>query len=226
MKKIILILAAIALFTTSCENAHKHTESSSSTSNVIVSDEIAIINVADFDDQAGNYVGKKIKLEGTVDHICKHGGQKLFLVTEESDVRIKVVPDEEIAAFNADLEGNKIELVGIVEEQRIDEDYIREWEEEIRSGTDLGDDKGEGSHLGGKMEKGGVDADTSEEMKKIYNLREMLKKSENGYLSFYSVLCTSYELDDDDDNDNDDDDDDNNNDDDHDHSHDNDGDHK
>jgi hypothetical protein len=52
-------------------------------------------------------------------------------------------------------------------------------------------------------------------MKKIYNLRKMLKKSENGYLSFYSVLCTSYELDDDDDDGDDDDDDDD--DDDHDH---------
>lgn len=198
MKNSILILAAIALFTTSCENTCKHTESSNLSNNVVVSDEIAILNVADFDDLAGNYIGKKIQLKGTVDHICKHGGQKLFLVSEESDVRIKVVPDEEIAAFNTELEGHKIELVGIVEEQRIDEDYIREWEEEIRSGTGLGDDEGEGSHLGGKIEKGGMDADTSEEMKKIINLREMLDKAENGYLSFYSVLCTSYEIDDDD----------------------------
>lgn len=204
MKKIILFLAVIALFTTSCEN-HKTTESGNSNKAVAVPDEIVELNIADFDEQAGNYVGKKIELEGTVDHICKHGGQKLFLVSEESDARIKIVPDEEIAAFNSELEGEKIELVGIVEEQRIDEDYIREWEEEVRSGTDLGDDKGEGSHLGGKMEKGGVDADTSEEMKKILHLREMLSKSENGYLSFYSVLCTAYELDDDDDDDEEDD---------------------
>ncbi len=199
MKKIILLLAAIALFTTSCENAQKKTESDGTNSIAATTDEIAIINVGDFDDQAGNYVGKKIQLEGTVDHICKHGGQKLFLVTENSDARIKVNPDEEIAAFNAELEGDKIVLVGIVEEQRIDEDYVREWEEEIKSGADLGDDKGEGSHLGGKVEKGGEGADISEEMKKINNLREMIKDSENDYISFYSVLCTSYEPAEDDD---------------------------
>ncbi len=192
MKKIIVLLTVIALFTTSCENAQKNTESSNNKSDVVVADEIAILNIADFDNEAGNYVGKKVQLEGTVDHICKHGGQKLFLVSDKSDARIKVTPDEEIAAFNAELEGDNIVLVGIVEEQRIDEDYIREWEEEIKSGIDMGDDKGEGSHLGGKMEKGGVDADTEAEMKKIENLRDMLNKSENNYLSFYSVLCTSY----------------------------------
>jgi hypothetical protein len=192
MKKIIILLTVIALFTTSCENAQKNTESSNNKSDVVVADEIAILNIADFDNEAGNYVGKKVQLEGTVDHICKHGGQKLFLVSDKSDARIKVTPDEEIAAFNAELEGDNIVLVGIVEEQRIDEDYIREWEEEIKSGIDMGDDKGEGSHLGGKMEKGGVDADTEAEMKKIENLRDMLNKSENNYLSFYSVLCTSY----------------------------------
>ena len=216
MKKIILILATIAVVTISCENV-TNTESKNTNADLIVADEIAILSVADFDKQAGNYIGKKIQLEGIVDHVCKHGGQKLFLVTEESDARIKVVPDEEIAAFNDELEGDKIELIGIVEEQRIDEDYVREWEEEIKSGTDLDDDKGEGSHLGGKIEKGGMDADTSDEMKKIYNLRKMLKKSENGYLSFYSVLCTSYELDDDDDDGDDDDGDDDDDDDDHDH---------
>ena len=192
MKKIIVLLTVIALFTTSCENAQKNTESSNNKSDVVVADEIAILNIADFDNEAGNYVGKKVQLEGTVDHICKHGGQKLFLVSDKSDARIKVTPDEEIAAFNAELEGDNIVLIGIVEEQRIDEDYIREWEEEIKSGIDMGDDKGEGSHLGGKMEKGGVDADTEAEMKKIENLRDMLNKSENNYLSFYSVLCTSY----------------------------------
>lgn len=203
MKRIIILLTVIALFTMSCEDVQNNTESSNSKNAVVVADEIAIINVADFDNEAGNYVGKKIQLEGTVDHICKHGGQKLFLVSDKSDVRIKVTPDEEIAAFNAELEGDNIVLVGIVEEQRIDEDYIREWEEEIKSGIDMGDDKGEGSHLGGKMEKGGIDADTKEEMKKIDNLRDMLNKSENNYLSFYSVLCTSYKTVDDKDSDGD-----------------------
>ena len=199
MKKYLLFIAVIALFVTSCENANKSNQSNENATETVVVEEITPIMVAEFDDQAGNYVGKKIKMKGTVDHICTHGGQRLFLVSEDSEARIKITPDEEIAAFNAELEGNKIVLIGIVEEQRIDEDYLREWEEEIMSGSDMADDKGEGSHLGGTVEKGGEGADMNEEMEKVNNLRQMIKDSGDDHLSFYSVLCTSYEVVDDDD---------------------------
>ena len=123
MKKYLLFIAVIAMVVTSCENVDKSKETKENTKAVVV-DEITPLLVAEFDEQAGNYVGKKIKMKGTVDHICKHGGQRLFLVSEDSEARIKITPDEEIAAFNAELEGNKLVLVGIVEEQRIDEDYL------------------------------------------------------------------------------------------------------
>jgi len=194
MKNYLLIITLIALFATSCENNNKVKEADNSAEKMTIVEEITPVAVADFEDKAGDFVSKKIKLIGTVDHICKHGGQRLFLVSETSDARIKITPDEEIAAFNAELEGNRIELIGIVEEQRIDEDYLREWEEEIKSGSDMADDKGEGSHLGGKVEKGGEGADINEEMEKINNLREMIKESGTDHLSFYSVLCTDYTI--------------------------------
>jgi len=58
----------------------------------------------------------------------------------------------------------------------------------------MGDDKGEGSHLGGNMEKGGEDADKAEEMEKVNNLRMEIAETEKGYLSYFSVLCTGYEV--------------------------------
>ncbi len=193
MKNYLLILLAVAFIATSCENTNKkNTEKKAE--EVVVVDQITPVLVAEFDDKAGDFVGKKIKLEGTVDHICKHGGQRLFLVSPESGARIKVTPDEEIAAFNADLEGSNIILIGIVEEQRVDEDYLQEWEAEIKSGADMADGKGEGSHLGGTMEKGGEGADISEEMEKVNNLREMIKESGKDYISFFSVLCTDYDV--------------------------------
>lgn len=195
MKNLILVTIVFAMIFTSCENAEKSTETTQSeNTEFAVVDEVTPINVADFDDKVGDYVGKKIQLEGTVDHICTHGGQRMFLVCEESDARIKITPDEEIAAFNAELEGDKIVLVGIVEEQRIDEAYLREWEEEVKAGSDMSDDKGEGVHLGGKMEKGGDHSDIAEEMEKVNHLRTMLQDSGKDHLSFYSVLCTSYDV--------------------------------
>ncbi len=193
MKKFLFAIIALAFVIVSCENAGHQHEAADSDSKVNV-EEIALINLQDFEAKAGDFVGKKIQLKGTVDHVCKHGGQRMFIVNQDSDARVKITPDEEVAAFNTNLEGSAVNIFGIVEEMRIDEAYIMEWEAEIKSGEPMGDDKGEGTHLGGKVEKGGEGADVSEEMQKIIDLREMLAESGSDHLSFYSVLCTSFDV--------------------------------
>ncbi len=190
MKKLAFGLVLMLVALVACENAQVKTETPAQET---VAEEITVIAIPDFDSLAEQYIGKKIQLSGTVDHICKHGGQRAFLVTPESEARIKITPDDKIAAFNTNLEGNPVVIVGIVEEQRIDEDYIMEWEQEIKSGEVAQDDKGEGTHLGGHVEKGGEGADIGEEMEKVNNLRQMLKDSGKDHLSFFSVLCTSLE---------------------------------
>ena len=191
MKRLIYVLSFFLVALSACENASVKTESPSQEA---VVEDIVVVAIPDFDSLAEQYVGKQIQLAGTVDHICKHGGQRAFLVSPESEARIKITPDEHIAAFNTNLEGNQVIITGIVEEQRIDEAYLMDWEQEIKSGVVAQDDKGEGSHLGGKLEKGGEDADISEEMQKIENLRQMIKDSGKPYLSFFSVLCNSLEV--------------------------------
>jgi len=47
---------------------------------------------------------------------------------------------------------------------------------------------------GGNMEKGGNEADKSEEMEKVNNLRSKIAESGKDHLSFFSVLCTDYEV--------------------------------
>lgn len=69
MKKYLLILTVVALFTTSCcEDAQKN-ENTNNTE-VIVVDEVTTLSLADFDNKVGDFVGKKIQLEGTVDRSC------------------------------------------------------------------------------------------------------------------------------------------------------------
>lgn len=190
MKKLLFILA-IALSIASCENAAEKKESANQD---IPSNEVTVVKVAEFDDLAGGLVGKSIELSGTVDHVCKHGGQRMFIVDNESEARIKITPAEEVAAFNTELVGSQLIITGIVDEQRIDEAYLMEWEEEIKEGSAMSDDKGEGTHLGGNIEKGGSEADVSEEMQKVINLRNQLAESGKDYLAFYSVVCTAYEV--------------------------------
>jgi hypothetical protein len=190
MKKLLFIVA-IAVSFASCQSTADKTENSNEE---IQSNEVTAVNVAEFDNMAENLVGKSIQLSGTVEHVCQHGGQRMFIVDNESEARIKITPAEEIAAFNTELIGNELLITGIVDEQRIDEAYLMEWEEEIKAGSAMSDDKGEGTHLGGNVEKGGSEADVSEEMQKVNNLREQLQASGNEYLAFYSVVCTGYEV--------------------------------
>jgi hypothetical protein len=192
MKKYVIALIAMVFVLSACENQQK--KEAASEEEVVLIEEIVPISLSDFDVRAEELVGKQVMLTGTVDHVCKHGGQRMFVIETGSEGRVKVTPDENIAAFKTDLEGQSVKLIGIVEEQRIDEEYLKEWEEEVMAGTDMGDDKGEGSHLGGDTEKGGSDADMEEELEKINNLRQEIAESEKGYLAFYSVLCTEYEV--------------------------------
>ncbi|HEY9113184.1 MAG TPA: hypothetical protein VIN10_00705 [Bacteroidales bacterium] len=190
MKKLFFILA-LAIGFASCQNSANKTEA---TNDETLSSDVAVVQVAEFETLAGDLVGKTIQFSGTVDHVCKHGGQRMFIVDNESEARIKITPAEEVAAFNTELVGDQLLITGIVEEQRIDEAYLMEWEEEIKAGSAMSDDKGEGTHLGGNVEKGGEGADVSEEMQKVINLREQLQASGNDYLAFYSVVCTGYEV--------------------------------
>lgn len=193
MKKFIVAIIALAFIVVSCDNNTAKKETQDQAEEVVV-EEIVAVNLSEFDENVEGLVGKTIVVEGTVDHVCKHGGQRMFLIDTGSEGRVKVTPDENVAAFKTDLEGVAVVLTGIVEEMRVDEEYLKEWEEEILADVDMGDDKGEGSHLGGDMEKGGSDADKAEEMEKVNNLRKEISETEKGYISYYSVLCTGYEV--------------------------------
>ena len=192
MKKYLVTLIAFVFLFSACENTVK--KESTSEKEVVLVEEIISVSISNFEVKAEELVGKQIMFSGTVDHVCTHGGQRMFVIETGSEGRVKINPDENIAAFNTDLEGKNIKIIGIVEEQRIDEDYLKEWEEEILADADMGDDKGEGMHLGGNMEKGGSEADKSEELEKVNNLRSKIAESGKDHLSFFSVLCTEYEV--------------------------------
>ena len=194
MKKTALILISFVFMLAACNNETQKKETETTEQETVTVDEIIPVTVTEFETKAGDLVGKKVTISGTVDHVCEHGGQKMFLIETGSENRVKITPDEHISAFKTEWVGQNIQVTGIVEEQRIDEDFLKEWEQEVLSGDDMGDDKGEGKHLGGNMEKGGEDAEESQELKKINNLRKQIEESGKGYLSFYTVLCTDYSL--------------------------------
>ena len=63
MKKLLFSIMMLAIVAVACQNQTNKVENTSNESLAAVADEIAVVNVADFDQEAGNYVGKKIQME-------------------------------------------------------------------------------------------------------------------------------------------------------------------
>ncbi len=84
-----------------------------------------ILSIGEFNANADKYVDKEVEIKGIVDHVCKHGGKKILLVSDDGDIH--VFSKER---FNEDLVGSELIVKGKVIEKRIDEAYLLKWEED------------------------------------------------------------------------------------------------
>ncbi|MEJ2596168.1 MAG: hypothetical protein P8100_13835 [bacterium] len=194
MKSILWSTVILVFLFAACQN--QSDKSQSAPIEEIGTEKAVDVDLANFEEEANLLVGKQVVLNGMVDHVCKHGGQKLFLVNQDADARVKITTGENMAAFNTELEGETVRVVGIVEEQRIDEDYLREWEEEITGGPIEGENSqhGEKVHMGEHNQEMEAEAEENPEMRQINNYREMIQESGKDYISFFSVTCVEYEV--------------------------------
>ena len=169
MKKLSIILVLILAFL-ACKNEEKKVEESTETTEIVT--EIPMLAIADFDTKAGDFVSKEIKIKGIVDHVCKHGGKKLLLVTDEAQVH--VVSDER---FDEALIGSEIDLKGVVLEEVIDEAYCLKMEEDnIKSHSE-----------------GQSNVDQFEAKKQhIQEYRDYMKANNTDHISNYSLQYVSH----------------------------------
>ena len=100
------------------------------------------VTVAQMLDEAAEMIDQKVMISGSVTHVCRHGGQRLFIIGEDPEKTFKITTGEDIAEFDVSLEGSSILVSGIVKELIIDETYLAEWEAEVLQGAE---GQGEGS---------------------------------------------------------------------------------
>lgn len=105
----ILSLVALVALMTSCSNTGKKEASASGNQNEAVKVEFASL-VANPDD----FVGKNIKVEGKVVHVCMETGKKLFIVGENPDVRLYIQAGENMPKFPMELMGSTVEVEGVI----------------------------------------------------------------------------------------------------------------
>lgn len=59
------------------------------------------------------YDGKEVAISGMVTHVCRHGGQKCFVVGADGETQIRIVPGGNIDEFKIDLEGSTVAFKGV-----------------------------------------------------------------------------------------------------------------
>ncbi len=161
--KNILIFLGLTVLIFSCKN--QSPQQAESTENIQVSIHDILIDTE-------SYIGKSLSIEGTVDHVCKHGGRKLFVFGESPEDRIKIIPDDKMSSFKPELEGSDIAIRGIlIEELKVDEEYIAQMENNIGSSKLTGEE-------------------LESEKRQIDNLKKELKACDNDHLSFYAIKCS------------------------------------
>ena len=68
-------------------------------------EEVTEVTVAQALQQADQLVNKALKLKGTVVHVCKHSGKRMFVTGENPEEQLKITVGADIGAFDVSLEG-------------------------------------------------------------------------------------------------------------------------
>lgn len=161
-------------------------------------------------ENADQYVNKPVIISGTVDHVCRHGGKKMFIFDENADSRIKITTGKNMPSFDVNLEGSEVFVEGIFQELIVDEQYIQNWEAEMKHEQHKEESEESGMHEQSvsKVQEAehaehqeqtthGEEADQGEhtgDYEQIKKIKEELESSGKEHLSFYSVECVKYEI--------------------------------
>ncbi len=185
-------LVSMILTWTSCGNNTKQSGETSQQEIAAIQTEVndvdAVLAQADLN------VGKEITVEGVCTHICKHGGQKIFLMGSDDTKTIRVEGGK-MGKFDAACVNNMVRVKGVLCEQRIDEAYLQQWESQVANQTaeQHGDSEaGCDTEKKARNEKG----NSPEERIADFRARIAQREAESGkaYLSFYYVEALEYEI--------------------------------
>ncbi len=189
IKNFLLVSLAIGLLA-SCGNKPKSDESNADSSPVSTE-----ISVEQWQDVVEDYIGESVTIEGTIVHVCAHGGKRFFISNPAGDARIKVEMGDAEAAFSVDNEGAIVKVTAIVEELRVDNEYLDEWQAEIEAKIAEGEE-GHHDHEAGihEGEEGHEHRGQLEELERVAELRKEIAENGKGYKSYFNLAYQSHEL--------------------------------
>lgn len=109
MKNLIVFASLLAILVSCNQEAKKSTDAEPAKKEEITVKELTVSEVLA---APAKYKDADATITGMVIHVCKHGGQKLFIIEENPDERLKVIVGDGIAEFDVALEGSTVEFTG------------------------------------------------------------------------------------------------------------------
>jgi len=106
----IIFLIAVSVLMVSCNSSVKN---ESADSQADTQEAIIAATVEEVLAQPADYEGKEVELSGMVTHVCRHGGQKCFVLGEDGETQIRIVPGGDIDEFKIELEGSTVAFKGV-----------------------------------------------------------------------------------------------------------------
>ena len=159
-------------------------------------EEVTAMRIDEVTEKAADLVEQTVVIEGVCTHTCSHGAKKMFLVGSDDSKTLRIEAGE-LGAFDTKVVNNIVTVKGIIKEERIDEAYLVDWENRLKSGTEEkhGNEEGEGGCDTEKNARGET-ANTAEGRIADFRAKIAAEKEATGkeYLSFYHVVATSYEI--------------------------------
>ncbi len=105
MRKLFLFVV-LSAFVFACGNRQNQTQTAEETVVVLTVDELMA--------SAANYVDQEVVITGLITHVCKHGGQRCFVMGATDEVTIRVEAGDEIDAFKQEHVGDELQIAGIL----------------------------------------------------------------------------------------------------------------
>ncbi|MCX6230113.1 MAG: hypothetical protein NTZ33_01095 [Bacteroidetes bacterium] len=190
MKKLIILLVVCAIVlanNSGCKNKNAQSADSVKVSNVLTVDSFLVA--------PEKWAGKEVVIKGTVSHVCKHSGKKLFLFTADPEKTVKINAGGSFSTFDLKYEGSDIEITGtVIEDEKIDANALNEWEADIKKQVADKDQKvcnEENKAITGQTkDKSKVEeTKTDDPYAEVKAFRKKLEESGKAYISIYAIDC-------------------------------------
>lgn len=181
MKKVLFMMAALALMAACGNNAKKQKQQTDTMPQTeqaaaAVSEAYTVENLMQ---QAESLVGKNVEVRGYVTHTCKHSGKRCFIVGEDQEVSIRVEAKGNIGGFNRELIGSELLINGTLRENRLSREYLDQMEK------DLNDQK---------LQEDGSAETCEAELANIDGMKAWMQENGKDYYAVYYIDGEDYEV--------------------------------